>query len=277
MAYFYTSKVNVFPSTYRQEIPNGKFTSERNFVNILNSFIDYKTTQPGYVLSYDENTLKVVIHGYYFEIYEFNAASYKNAWLSILVEKGSNSLINYNDKSITLDDVGGRGEFKGISIDVEAPTKINEVDYDWYSLQIISNGEIVNRARLSTNSIRYRDEDKTASVKIDEKQDKLTPLHPIKISQDNKISLDDSAYVKFSGLSGVGSATNPVYFNSNGQGTASNANVGKNCSQSGNVIESQAIVMKNGNLTGGQSIYASTNNPTASDGKVGDFWFKYSN
>lgn len=34
--------------------------------------------------------------------------------------------------------------------------------------------------------------------------------------------------------------------------------------------------MVDGSITAGQTFYASVNNPTSSDGDVGDFWFKYS-
>lgn len=276
MSYFTTSQVNVFPSTYRQQIPNGKFTSEKNFVNILNSFIDYKSDQDGYVLSYDNGLLKVVIHGYYFEISDFDTTAYRNVWLSILVEKGGNSLINYSDRSINLDDAGGNGEFKGLSLDSGvAPTPIVEDDYDWYTLQIMADGNIINRARLSTDSIRYRAETKTATEKLDEKQDKLIPSAPIKISEKSEISFDDTAYVKFGDVKNVGADNNPIYFNNKGEATASKANIGSNYEKENNAVKSQSIIMDNGLLQGGQTIWASTNSPNNTQGNDGDFWFKY--
>ena len=65
MANFYpSSNVDVFPSTNRVVYPQGKLTSENNFVNIINSITDYKS----YVLNFSNKLLEVIIHGYYFKI-----------------------------------------------------------------------------------------------------------------------------------------------------------------------------------------------------------------
>ena len=64
MSYIQSDHVKVFPSTYRTEYLQGKYTSEENFVNIINSITDIKS----YVLDWTFPVLKVVINGYYFEI-----------------------------------------------------------------------------------------------------------------------------------------------------------------------------------------------------------------
>ena len=279
MGYIQSTNVQVFPSTYRITDPRGKFTSEQNFVNILNSLVDYKTSEPGYVLSWDSGLLKVVIHGYYFEITTAKE-QYSNLWASIIVEDKTGCLVSYSDSSINLD-VGT--EFHGISLDASNPgtsTKAPE-GCTLYSLQVLSAGEIVNRARLSSESVRYKETDTSVGNKIDEKQNIITAYSPLTLTADSKLTFDDHTgnhgeYVKYKEQTSKGSEYKHIYTNSNGEIVASSSSVGKKGSTESGVTKSQGVYMVDGSITAGQTFYASTNNPTSSDGEIGDFWFKYS-
>ncbi len=265
-----SNSVKVFPSTYRVSELSGKYTSEKNFVNIINSFVDYKGTTDGYTLSYSNSIIKFILHGYYFEA--TLDKSYDNLWATIAVEKETGCLVNCSSGSIELDVAS---LFTGLNLS-ESATSISVAGCNIYSLQLLSSGSLVNKAKFSSDSVRYKETDDTISTILDGKQNSLSgkvskPL----VLNDGALSFDGSDYPKYSEQRSVGSAIQPVYTNDSGKITASGATVGSKGETSGTVVKSQAMIIQNGILTGGQAMYASTTNPTASDGNVGDLWLKY--
>lgn len=244
MGYFDSKGVTVFPSVYRTLFTDGKFTSEQNFINILNSITDIDS----YVLNSESNinqlseqaTLKVVIHGYYFEISAKSLPQSKgNLYLAILVENADTSgksLVDYENTKTTSLDSGG--VFKGLFYNNSKPSK-SEENYSHYFLQVTDNsGNLINKVRLKADSIEYAD-GQSVTAELDSKQDtlKTTTNSGIFIKENNEISIanGDGEGVnktpnykdRLDSLIDVGSGINPIYFNSNGLATPSSANVGK--------------------------------------------------
>ena len=63
MSYYATNNVEVFPSAFRTTRPNGKFTSENNFINILNSLTDIEyigSESDGFVVSFNETSTREI-------------------------------------------------------------------------------------------------------------------------------------------------------------------------------------------------------------------------
>lgn len=269
-----SERVKVFPSTYRVSELSGKYTSEKNFVNIINSFVDYNATAAGYTLSYDNNVIKFILHGYYFEA-ELDK-TYTNLWATIAVEKESGCLVNCSSGSIELDVAS---LFTGLNLS-EANTSISITGCNTYSLQLLSNGELVNKAKFSSDSVRYKSTDSSVSDIIDTKQDSIEAKMPLKLVN-KQLTFDDHTgshgnYVKYEEQVNKGASDNPIYTNTNGELVASTSTLGTKGEVSGNLVRSQAMIIQNGTLIGGQTIWASTASPTASDGQIGDLWLKYS-
>lgn len=277
MSYIQSGNINVFPTTYRTQYLEGKYTSENNFVNILNSLTDIDS----YVLgdiddngSWQSPWLRVVIHGYYFEIRMSSLSA--NMWLGIKVERGavhSNALVNFSDSSTTMDE---NNEFKGLSMEISAtePSYPESDYYDYYWLNVTDkNGKIVNRVRLKADSIKY-DNNNSVRQELDSKQDIMSAGNGIVI--DNNItSIDPDEYKKLQSLNSKGSDTQFIYFNSSGEAVATRTTKGSAYTQSSAYGKSQATYTQDGVLKEGISIYASVNSPDNSQGKVGDLWFKY--
>ena len=106
MAYYKSTDVLAFPTTYRIYNVGGKYTSELNITNMLKAFIKNKSfviDETGTTPS--PTSLKVVINGYYFEI-AFSAFSGNrvpaNLYLGIRVDP-SGYLVNIEDGSVNLD------------------------------------------------------------------------------------------------------------------------------------------------------------------------------
>lgn len=270
MSNFNSSDIEVFPSTFRVSNPNGKFTSEKNFVNILNSLADYNGD--GYVLNYSNGILEVVIHGYYFKA---NIGQSMNTlYLSILVEDYSGCLVDYTTKSPnTLDK---NNEFTGLWYTNTKPTQPVDSGYTRYTLLAIEGGKVVNMFRMSADHVLYGN-DKSVKEVLDSKQGNLTAVYPIEIDGSNTIKFDTAQhlYPKFSDLGTAGSDTQPVKF-VNGKPIAISGNAGYFNTASGNTRSSRSTILVDGKITGGQTIYASTESPSNSLGSNGDLWFKYS-
>lgn len=285
MAYYNSSNVSVFPSAYRKVDTKGKYTSEYNFVNIINSIIDVDS----YVLSTDttlanDHILRVVIHGYYFEIENFIKPTNKALYLAIRVENNtSNALVNFNNGSAAEDTALDQGsEFTGLYTGDTEPNTAAGEGYTIYTLQVCDFNGNLNNVRLSTDSIFFdNDKDSDLTGKINEKQNKLTTGNGLSLSNDSTIKIiDNYNRTLASAVGGEGSSTQPVYVNSSGQFTAlSGASGATQTNESYGGISykyTQAALITSGTLQQtGTSFYASTGNPPSGVGRNGDFWFKY--
>ena len=108
MAYYKSTDVLAFPTTYRIYNVGGKYTSELNITNMLKAFIAGKSfviDESKAPSGYTPTSLKVVINGYYFEI-AFSAFPESkvpaNLYLGIKVD-ASGYLVNIGDSSVNLD------------------------------------------------------------------------------------------------------------------------------------------------------------------------------
>lgn len=291
--FFKTANVDMFPSAYRKIETKGKYTSEENFVNIVNSVVDYDR----YVLSTVESLgrgepLKVVLHGYYFEIEGFSLNTYPNLWVGIKVEQGANALVDFDTSSTTIDENVENGNFKGLAYttDVNGFNVSDTTNYKYYTLQVSSGGSLVNQVKLSSNSIYYKgDRTRSVSSLLDGKQNKLTAGNGIDSNKlnSNEVALTDkfnntlnSFFPNPSG--GVGSADQPVYVSTSGTMAALSSSSGmpQTSGSSNNVAYkyTQAALITQGHLMdNGVAFYASDGDPQQEVGKNGDFWFKYTN
>lgn len=295
--YISSANITVFPSTYRTNYPNGKFTSENNFVNIINSIIDIDksisklSSTKGFVVDYNSDTIKFVIHGYYFEAKDvLSAISIPNGgklYAKIRVTNDSHSLVNYDQSNVSLDNDNGR--FTGVSFDTDSVLDTRE-GTTAYALELAEkiDGKIYikNRIKFVTDSIQYVDEKKqpqSLTAELNAKQYKLKNgdgIAEIKNEQneENVIKLTESAWKAIKSISGedglksVGSGTQFVYANK-GEIVATTASVGTKASNSN--LTSTTMIMSGGNLIPGVSIYASTSTPPADKGSVGDIWLRY--
>jgi len=296
--FFSTESVDMFPSAYRIVATKSKYTSEENFVNIINSIVD----KDCYVLSLDNTDegpiLKVVLHGYYFEIKGFNLSENPNFYVAIKVEQGANAIVNFNNNSVANTQINDgnivdtqidvNGEFTGLAFS-KTPFDVSDTeDYKYYTLQVSQGGSLVNRVKLSSNSIYFKgDTTRNLSNLLDSKQDDLTAGQGIDNTElaNNKIALTDEfnkTLESFTG--GKGSAIKPVYVNQQGEivGLTSSSGLAQTSGSSNNVAYkyTQAALITNGNLmsgdtNGGVAFYASEGDPQSNVGKNGDFWFKY--
>ena len=284
MATYITSEnVRIFPSAYRKEYTEGKYNSEENFTNIINSIVDVDS----FVISLDTSTglLKFVIHGYYFEILSFSLQSNPNCWAGIRVEQGNNAIVNYNDSSIH--DLDSNNYFYGLVLDSTDPTSNNESNssYKYYSLQVSSGGKLVNQIKFSSDSIFFKNnKNENLSEYLDgNKQDTLSPgsgIDSSKFNNDKTVQIIQNYRTSLDSMTGgKGSSSKPVFVNGNGEVASISASSGKALtSPSGNNYKyTQAALISEGELMNtGVAFYASTDSPSSSVGKNGDFWFKYS-
>ena len=301
--FFSTESVDMFPSAYRVVSTKSKFTSEENFVNIINSIVD----KDCYVLSLDDTDegpiLKVVLHGYYFEIKDFNLSENPDFYVAIKVEQGANAIVNFNNNSVANTQINNgnivdtqidvNGEFTGLAYSKTPFGESDTNNYKYYKLQVSQGGSLVNRVRLSSNSIYYKgDRTRSVSSLLDGKQNKLTAGNGIDSDKlnNNKVALTDkfnnTLNSFFPNPSGVGSADQPVYVSTSGTMTAlsSSSGVPQTSGSKNNVAYkyTQAALITQGHLmsgdtNGGVAFYASEGNPQPEVGKNGDFWFKYAN
>ena len=287
--FFKTSDVEMFPSAYRAQATKGKYTSEENFVNIINSVVD----KDCYVLSTlstleNNKPLQVVLHGYYFEIKGFSLSNFPTLYVAIKVEQGANAIVNFDTTSTTDTQIDVNNDFTGLAQSTSPFTVTDTKDYKYYTLQVSQGGSLVNQVRLSSNSIYFKgDPTKNLSSLLDGKQDDLTAGQGIDSDElaNNKIALTDEfnkTLVSFTG--GKGSAIKPVYVNQQGEivGLTSSSGLAQTSGSSNNVSYkyTQAALITDGNLmsgdtNGGVAFYASEGDPQSNVGKNGDFWFKY--
>lgn len=310
MAYFNSDNVRVFPSTNRYIYPQGKLTSENNFVNILNSITDYNS----YVLDYSDNILKVIIHGYYFEINIPNLDSklpgqgYANYYLGILVETTEYGQLVSWDNNVELDHKEGTNySFYGLISTINRVPSFAEdakwveqlyqnTKYKIFSLQITDSAKnIINRRRLKTDSVYYVQGDRDLSTDLGGRQYKIKAGSGIaglggkpgtaisNVFGDNEINIDTREMAKLAGLQGgdeknpkaVGTDIKFVYFNKDGIAQESKGTVGSGNVTDGSAFKTTDVYLNNGVITVGRTVYASKNKPDENKGKVGDIWLKY--
>ena len=277
--FFTTENVKMFPSAYRRTDTKGKYNSEENFTNIVNSVVD----NDKYVLSYDNSThlLRGVLHGYYFEISDFDlSGANRNCWVAIRVEQGANALVDFDTSSVTPEQIDKNGNFTGLAVSTSQFNVTDTSDYKYYQLHVANNGELLNHIRFSSNSLYYKDnEDQNLSDLLDTKQANLTAGYGINSSelQNNKVQIIDSYKTSLDSVANttVGSATTPIYISS-GLATPLSASSGKvqtSASAGGvNYQYTQAALITNGALQDtGVAFYASVDSPNQSVGKNGDF------
>jgi len=293
MNYFSKNSINVFPSSYRSAVSGGNFTSEKNFVNIINSIVD----RDCYVLSTEQSLrkgepLRVILHGYYFEIKGFTLGSYPTFRVAIKVEKGSYALVNIENSATQSKDIDINNDFKGLAYVLSTDPFIeSDTDYyDWYQLQVSRDGQLVNKIRLSSDSVFDSSSDpnslKSVSKTLSEKQNVVIAGNGIKGDannhlQDNKVELIDTYNGTLNSMkSGVGSSKRPVYVDSSGIVRYVNSDSGTSATN-GTVngityLKTQAALVKSGEFqSNGVSLYASIDSPPNNLGSNGDFWFKY--
>lgn len=271
MTFFNSQAVTwVFPAAYRTANIKGMLTSEDNFSNMIRSVVDKES----YVISYNNNILKLVIYGYYFEIkinQPFNASKYTFA---IRLDKGAGRICDFTTGKITLDS----GEEKETTLDSDG--YFTGLVYD--EAESIPTPEGFNSASeiLKQFTVDFTDISKSQvkfdiakvdglQAELDSKQDNITTSDDL-ILNDNVLSLNaDNSKLLNSMAKNVGGSKKPIYIENN-QAMASDATVGGL-----NGLNYTSMVMSNGELTTGRTWYASTSAPNNSIGKVGDIWFKY--
>lgn len=279
--FFQTGSVSMFPSSYRRADTKGKYTSEENFVNIINSIVD----RDCYVLSTESSLangdpLKVVLHGYYFEVDEFSLSSYPNFYVAIRVEQGASAIVNFDTGSSTDEQIDLNGDFRGLAYSTsDFSGLVDDNDYKYYTLRVSNGGSLVNKVRLSSDSVYYGSSENSVSQALDGKQDSLEAglgIDSNKLDQ-NEISLTDGYNTLLNSMASktVGATDTPIYI-SGGEAKAITGNSGKTFTTSGNYSYVQAALISSGKLqSNGVQLFASTDNPDNSIGQNGDFWFKY--
>lgn len=293
MNYFNKDSIKVFPSSYRTAVSGGNFTSEKNFVNIINSIVD----RDRYVLSTEKSLinrepLRIVLHGYYFEIEGFNLVNYPTFRVAIKVEKGSYALVNIENSSTQAKDIDVNNSFEGLAyvLSTDPFVESDKDHYDWYQLQVSRGGQLVNKLRLSSDSVFDSSSDETSpksvSETLSEKQDIVTAGNGIKGGVNNrllnnKVELIDVYNGTLNSMKdGVGSSKRPVYVNSSGivkfiesdSGVAATSGTVNGV----NYLQTQAALVRGGEFqSNGVSLYASIDSPPDNFGSNGDFWFKY--
>lgn len=309
MAWFESNKVSVFPSAFREKILNGKFTSEENFINIINSIVNYPSNgeEDGYIVSVANNVLTVVIHGYLFKIQVQSdyGSRYSNAWLKITVEdsddeSAANALVNSSDYSIKLDT---NSQFKGIELLTSTPDKNAKPGYHIYTLQIIENNKYCERnfLRFDSNFVRFVTDKGNISLyeELDIIVKDIIGINETLTTKQNNLTTDNYLNVyndeerKTSKISFTGNALNIAqtlkdiqgnklyYVDANGQVLPykpTNTIGSRNKSQDGKIISQNVYINKDQNnqatIEDGYTVFASKNAPTG-EGSNGDFWFKY--
>ena len=275
-SHYYSNKVRVFPSTNRYIYPQGKLTSENNFVNIINSITDYKD----YVLDYANGVFKVIIHGYYFEV---ETSIIANLYFSILIETTEyGQLVSWNSDG----QLDSSGNFCGLATSINAPPQWpdwidqahHNTKYRMYSLNVTDGtSKLINKWRFTTDASYFKGL-RTLTDDLDKRQYKLKAGSGIAdISNnfgDNTVRINDTEMTKLNGLVNKGSKTTFVYFDNNGVAQPSDATVGGKSNKNG-VISTADIYLNGGTLTKGRTVYASTSDPSNTVGEVGDIWLKY--
>lgn len=264
---FESSKVKVFPSIWRQYDLNSKYTSEANFTNIIKSITD----RDSFVISYDSGILEVVIYGYYFKLTEYTPG--ENTTLYIKVDPITGALVSFNTESSSPTEMDKDGYCLFL---VDSTT---ETGSNIHSLQVTKNGQIVNKIKISSDSVYFGSGDNTTSLteKVndieDDKQDNISAGDGISFSS-NTVSINNEEKGKLDSLEDKGSNKQFVYFGANGQAIECSQTLGKSDTTNNKF---QMVYLKNGEFTAGPTIHFSTSSPGPSDGEDGDIWFKYNN
>jgi len=263
MSYISSSNVSVFPSTYRNQYQTSKLTSENNFVNIINAIIN--RPNGSYVVSHENNVLRLVIHGYYFEVTNWTKSP--NLVASIKVENNGFSLVRHDNLSI--DNLDQNSIFYGLDISEGNPVNGSDENYTTYSLQITdSSNNIINQERLTTDVIEWGKSGKTLSTRLDELQEQLVvgDNSGLTLSSDKKtLALNLKYKNSLDNLGNKGGSGNKlIYFDNDGVVKDSTSTIG---------TDHQIVYVNNGTLTAGAKITISNSNP--SGGNNGDIWLKY--
>ena len=246
MSYHSSDQSFVFPSAYRTYNVRGRYTSEKNFTNMIKSLADKES----FVVSFKVNgankfddigdvqgNLMVIVQGYLFELTLFKLPA--TCWVGIKVDSNG-YLLSTSGTDTNLDN--DLFEFTGLEISTSAPSSTSEL----YWLQVTSGGKLVNTGYI----------------------EKLTD------DQGNWYNLDDF-FQKL--ISDIGSNINPIYWSkSENKLKASTATIGSRGAEIKGDVDGvyQNIYISNGNLTAGQKITISTKDPTGGkNANIGDLWF----
>lgn len=300
MAYYNSKNVSVFPSTNRNVYPQGKLTSESNFINIINSLVSYGQAggkfYDSYVIGHENGHLKVVIHGYYFDI--AIASVPKDLYLSILVENNVyGQLVSWENLNPALDSSPtGEGDFRGLNYTTgSAPEKPQWADdnYIQYTLHIRDYDNHTDEYRFNTNAIYYTTDNIDGRVLSDdlaERQYKVIAGDGLEgtgqtkeltntFKGNNKISIAKEELNKLRKLNGKGfqDQVKIVYFDNDGIAQESKIDRGNTSAtlKNNTVIFTTDVYLNSGSISTGRSVYASKDNPDPSIGKIGDVWLKY--
>lgn len=297
--YLTTNGVSVFPTSYRKEDTGGKYTSEQNFVNILNSIVDHKDYVIGVTKNDDQkNVLEFVIHGYYFRVLESELSDLgNNFYFNIEVEKGSvasDALVAYTtsstiDKNMDTAD----GKFRGLYYDTVDHSAESTEYYNIYSLKISrtpgTSGYTYDTIfKFDSSKLMYDGNDISAGTRLngksvtevlDLKQNELVAGDGIAIDEStNTLSLTSEQAERLHSLdNGLGSSTKFIYFDkNNNEFKETDASIGHRYTVDNSYITSQNVFINEGNIAEGVKFFASKNSPQQQYGSNGDFWFKYS-
>ena len=273
--------------------PESRLGTEFNLTSAVNRL----TIDGSFVISKVGNVLEFSIHGYYFKVTDisgltsqFSNKIYANIRLKELSQENYRllSLVAFDSGSSTNLDVDGTG-FVGVSF-----TDTDEGDgVNTFSLEILRKVSGVWEVP-ATSLLRFDAED----IMIDEdKSDNATSLHDVLYKDSsNKINIKadefvghltgnvtgnldgiarysvDSEYAEAIGTRdnhpAIGSNTNPVYVNADGQIVKS----------SGTTVGSynQPVYFNNGNIEKAFKVTVSTIPPTSTEGfSEGDIWLQY--
>lgn len=153
MDYIKSNDIKVFPAAGRSaDYPTGYLLTEDNLNSTMRSLYPRD-----FVIEYENSSskkiLRFVIHGYYFEINNFEdlGDSLTNLWATIYLkqslENTQHTRLVSKDNDSYLDESVADGKFKGVYFS----TTNNATDItglDKFSLQILSNGQISEKSKL---------------------------------------------------------------------------------------------------------------------------------
>lgn len=181
MAYLNSKNIKVYPTAYRGVIDKKVFNPESRLnteFNITNYFVNLLTigeneNTGSFVVSYKENILKFVIHGYFFEINVPNEFTTGDCYGIIRVKPlntsadGDNTqyksftLSNVEDNNAILDKeiTTGNYEFRALKLDRQSSSAQNT-----YSLHLLHNGAIPQASKLRLKSENISNGDNSTPI-----------------------------------------------------------------------------------------------------------------
>lgn len=154
MDYIKSNDIKVFPAAGRSaNYPTGYLLTEDNLNSAMRSLYP-RDFVVQYENSDSKKILRFVIHGYYFEINDFEdlGDNLTDLWATIYLKQSLEAtqytrLVSKDDGDNYLDENTDNGKFKGVYFS----TTNNSTDItglDKFSLQILSNGQIPEKSKL---------------------------------------------------------------------------------------------------------------------------------